>query len=152
MKNGRIYSALLVIAQFSVIALIFSPVAALWPVNSGWQILGLVMFIFSIALAIWALISMQLHSFTVMPEPRESASLTTHGPYRFVRHPMYSAVLLACIGACIMHASPLRVLLIILLSGVLFLKIRREESLLSSQYSQYEDYRRHTKALIPAIV
>lgn len=151
MQNNKFYSLFLVAAQFILIALMVSPARDLWPLDTAGKILGIVLVLDALAIALWALYTLRLKNFSVMPEPRENAVLNTHGPYRFVRHPMYSAVLLAGIGLWLMHATAIKGLVLLILAGVLLAKIKREESLLSSQYTHYAQYRSHTKALIPGV-
>ena len=114
--------------------------------------LFIVMSILTIALAVWAAITMKMVNFSVMPEPKPCAKLLTHGPYRFVRHPMYSAVLLGCLGACLARHRFLHYLNLMTLIVVLFLKLRREEKLLRVHFEDYERYQSHTSALIMRIL
>ena len=86
-----------------------------------------------------------------MPEPTEKAQLTQSGPYKWVRHPMYSAVVLAAIGAAISHATLIHTITAIALVVVLILKIRLEEHFLLSAYDDYANYKSNTKALVPFI-
>lgn len=49
-------------------------------------------------LGLWAIGVNRPGNFNVRPVPRPGATLVTTGPYRFVRHPMYSSLLLAGLG------------------------------------------------------
>ena len=61
---------------------------------------------------------------TPFPRPRPGTRRVVHGPYRFIRHPMYVSVLLLCIAASL-HA-PLAFVPTALLAVVLALKARVE--------------------------
>ncbi len=95
---------------------------------------------------------MPSRSFSVMPEPTREGELVTRGIYRHVRHPMYLAVLLCGLAACLAYGSALKWGLLALLAGVLIAKIRREERLLLARFEDYAAYRLRTKALIPYLI
>lgn len=143
-------SLILVAAQFLLIAMIASPVSDLISTRTP-ALIGALLIIDGVYVAVWALISMRRGTFRVMPEPAAKAQLTQAGPYRWLRHPMYSAVLLAAMGAAISHATLGHSLIFLALVVVLLLKIHREEKYLIATYTEYADYRTRTKALIPFI-
>lgn len=153
MTNSIWYSRFLVAAQIILIVLILSPVGQLWS-GSDFRIMliSVMLLLLAVVLAMWALITMRIHNFSVMPEPKSGARLLSTGPYRFIRHPMYSAVILATAGACIAHQSVAKFVFFFALLVVLFLKIRREEGLLCKQFENYPSYRSETSALIPHII
>lgn len=146
----KLTSLALVSAQFLLIALVISPVSELFRADIT-AIPGALCLCVGVALGVWAIIAMRIGNFSVMPEPVAHGALVTRGPYRFVRHPMYTAVLLTCIGATLLHATPLKLLWLIALAGVLLVKIRREESLLVQCHAEYDAYRDKTNALIPGL-
>ena len=45
-------------------------------------------------LAIWAVYSMRIGHFNILPQPLSWSRLVTAGPYKYIRHPMYLALLL----------------------------------------------------------
>jgi protein-S-isoprenylcysteine O-methyltransferase len=75
------------------------------------------------------------------------------GPYRVVRHPSYTGLLLQCAGLGIVLGTALTVFVIIVpASLVLFHRIRVEErALLANFGKRYETYTRRTKRLLPGI-
>ncbi len=93
---------------------------------------------------------MGLRQLTIWPEPRADAVLVTHGPYAFVRHPMYSAALLASLGMLLHTFSLSRAAGWAALLAVLLVKIRMEEAALRRRFSAYEDYIRRTGLLWPS--
>ena len=143
-------SLALVIAQFVLIALVASPIRKL-VASDVLSMVGLILIALAVLLAVWALRSMSSGTFQVLPEPTKKSQLTMSGPYRFVRHPMYSAVILAGIGAALSHSTFWHAAVLIALIAVLILKIYREESFLLSRYENYASYLQRSKALIPFI-
>lgn len=88
-------------------------------------------------------------NFNVRPEIKPGARLVTTGIYRWLRHPMYSAVLLAAAGAVLFDAQPWRIAAWFGLLGVLAAKLRREERYLLLRFPEYASYRNRTWRLLP---
>ena len=82
---------------------------------------------------------------------KEGQELVTSGPYRYVRHPMYTGGLIACIGSAIVAGGAWIFLLVIL--GAIFLwRVGAEDRLMAQQFpTEYPDYKKQTKALIPFV-
>jgi protein-S-isoprenylcysteine O-methyltransferase Ste14 len=90
-------------------------------------------------------------AFTVFPRPIPGGQLVESGPFRFVRHPVYTGLIVAAFGSMLVRPSLLSLLAAALIFVVLDLKRRREEEWLHEQYPGYAAYRTRTKALIPWI-
>lgn len=145
-SNKQSYA--LVFLQFLCIALLASPLSDFFNLTLI-TLFGLLLVADATALAVWALISMSRGTFQVLPEPSKSAQLTMNGPYRWIRHPMYSAVLLAGVGAVLVHSTLWHCMIFLCLSLVLYFKIKREEAALLKRYAEYEAYRLRSKAIVP---
>ena len=73
------------------------------------------------------------------------------GPYRFVRHPMYSGILLICSGAAIAVSAPASVLWAMPVVSIIR-RIQIEESRLRRELgSTYDDFARRRARLLPGI-
>lgn len=102
-----------------------------------------------VLLGAWSVFTMRLNNLRILPEPGARHRLVVHGPYRVIRHPMYTAVILA-FGALVgNHFTWPRVLVWVALVTVHVLKLGYEERILSARFPEYADYRRHTKRLAP---
>ena len=100
---------------------------------------------------IWARITFGRRSFHLAANPMEGG-LVTSGPYRLVRHPIYSSVLLFTIAGVITHISPVSICCSVVLIGGVALRVYAEEKLVTRQYPEYADYAAKTKRIIPFVV
>jgi protein-S-isoprenylcysteine O-methyltransferase Ste14 len=103
----------------------------------------------AVLLLLWGVASMRRSRLRVTPIPAKDASLVTSGPYRFIRHPMYTSVLLGTLGLLLMDFTAWRLGILLLLTLVLTLKLRFEETLLSRRFPEYQAYIKRTWKLIP---
>jgi protein-S-isoprenylcysteine O-methyltransferase Ste14 len=143
---NRIKSILLVALQFVFILLLLSGS----PLNNI-PALAYAFVILSILLAFWAIVTMQKSKLRILPEPSANATLITNGPYRFIRHPMYTAILLGSVGLLIHQFTRLRLSIAIALAIVLLVKLIWEEKMLLQKFDGYSGYMKHTKRLLPFI-
>ena len=111
----------------------------------------LIIELFSVLLALWAILVMRAGKLNVFPELRTGARLITRGPYHLIRHPMYLAVILFGLSLVLNFFTWLRLGVWIVLCIDLLLKIRYEEKLLVSGIPGYEAYMQTTKKLLPFI-
>jgi protein-S-isoprenylcysteine O-methyltransferase Ste14 len=102
-------------------------------------------------IGIWALAAMGIGNMNISPVVKQGATLVTRGPYRFIRHPMYLAVLLVIWPLIIDHFSLLRVTAGVILTLDLIIKMLFEEGLLKKQFAEYNAYMKTTRRLIPLI-
>lgn len=139
-------SRLLVAMQFALMAIVVMRAS---PGNASPA--GAVLLAASAFVGLWALASNRPGNFNIRPEPKEGGRLVTHGPYRWVRHPMYLAVLLftaafATAGDAWQWAA------LAALAAVLLAKARREERGMALAHPGYADYRARTRAIVPFIL
>src|SRR4051812_33944575 len=71
--------------------------AGVLPHREGWRLLGLVLFVLGIALRWWAIVTLG-RFFTVDVQIAKDHELVERGPFKWVRHPSYTGVLLAFLG------------------------------------------------------
>ena len=137
-------SHILVIVQF---ALIFAIALYCGVLGNWWQNL---LTIISFCLGVWAVYTMHF-AVSISPEIRQKQQLFTGGPYRFIRHPMYLAVLLATAVWVGNNFSFISVGLWALLLVDLLIKLHYEERLLTKHFADYKKYTKHTKKLVPFV-
>jgi len=84
---------------------------------------------------------------------KQDHELIEHGPYRFVRHPIYTGMLLMVLGTAVSSGRLSALLALVFFSFGIWKKLRREETLLTKYFPDaYPRYMSHTKALIPFVL
>lgn len=86
---------------------------------------------------------------TILPEPKPGSRLITHGIYAWVRHPLYTSVILLSYAWAIGWQSLPALVLAIATTGFLDAKSRHEETRLRKHFPDYPAYARRVKRLIP---
>jgi len=88
-------------------------------------------------------------SLTALPIPKNDGQLVTTGLYRWVRHPIYTGVVLAALGLMVAGASVAHLVGFLALYVVLMTKAQLEEKLLAERYQEYEAYAQRTGRFFP---
>ena len=131
-------------------ALIGALLLTCWPPAEGAPLpAALVLLLAAAVVGIAALAANRPGNFNIQPELKPGAQLVTSGIYRWIRHPMYSAVLLAMLATVLTDPRPWRIALWMALLAVLLAKAQREERYLLQRFAQYADYRARTWRLLP---
>ncbi len=116
------------------------------PISFG---LGLLIQIFGILIGSWAIFTVKIGNFNVQPEVK-SDLLIVKGPYKWIRNPMYLAVILFYFPIVFQNYNWINSIVFIMLIIVLILKILREEKFLKLKFGEdYLNYKIKTKRLIP---
>ena len=104
----------------------------------------------AVALMVWARATLGRRSFHAAADPT-AGGLVTSGPYRFIRHPVYTAAcLFGCAGAA-GNPSPRSALFCVLLIVGAVIRMLCEERLLESSYPEYREYARTTPRMVPFV-
>jgi protein-S-isoprenylcysteine O-methyltransferase Ste14 len=113
--------------------------------------IGTVVFASGIALAIWARLHLGRNWGMPMTQKAEP-ELVTSGPYRFVRHPIYTGLLAGLLGTAL--ANNLIGLIVVAILGVYFYYAAsvEEKNLTATFPTAYPAYQTSTKMLIPFVL
>ena len=103
----------------------------------------------SAALGGWTLLHNRLGNFNIRPAPKASGVLVTAGPYRLIRHPMYTSVLLVAAALAAVSGSLTAWLAWSALVLVLYAKSSLEERWLGEHHPQYKAYCMTCKRFVP---
>ncbi len=105
--------------------------------------------ILGISLAIWALVSMKFNNLNIYPDIKQNAKLVKAGPYKLIRHPMYSSIILSVLPLIIDQFSVLRLIIYLVIVTDLVIKLNYEENMLKLHFEGYNDYCKNTYKIIP---
>lgn len=143
-------SHLLVFLQFFFLGLLFLPMnthSVLYGAELKLFFMGL-----AIVLFIWTAFYNRVGNFNIIPDIKEGCVLITTGPYRFIRHPMYSGVTLIALAEVVSLFSLWKLLVLVLLIVVLYFKASREEKFWCEKTPEYLVFQKKTKMFIPFVL
>ncbi len=143
-QENRLLEYVMVGVQFA--AILFIGITTAWNALPMWSAVAAII---CFGLGGYSILVMKLDNLHVLPHPVNNAEMVLHGPYRFIRHPMYASVLLTGLVLIAGDFSAIRLAVWLLLAVDLIVKLEYEEKLLILQFPAYEAYRKGTSRLIP---
>jgi protein-S-isoprenylcysteine O-methyltransferase Ste14 len=145
--NSKTLGSLLVTLQFLSLGVLILLTFQRQPlVPLSWLALGC-----SGAVGLWALVSNRPGNFNIRPTPHINGVLIQTGPYHWIRHPMYTAVMLLGSACGMTLSSGLGWLLWTILAFVLLSKALLEERWMTALHPTYTQYKTRTKRFLPYI-
>jgi len=154
-RHTRALGWLLVGLQFGLIAVAMTrtPLYTWWaspgPTTSGVAAVGALVLALSVGMA--ALWVNRPGNFNIVPAPKAQTALITQGIYRWIRHPMYTSVLLFCGALALITADVWGVVNFLVLAFVLVIKAWVEERALCEQFPSYAAYQQRTWRMLPGL-
>ncbi|TEU24885.1 MAG: isoprenylcysteine carboxylmethyltransferase family protein [Gammaproteobacteria bacterium] len=111
--------------------------------------LGVSLIALSIVVGLAAVINMKPSNLNIVPTLKDKHQLITHGIYQFIRHPMYTSVLLFCLACALTINNNQTTIVMLILLIDLILKSNVEEKLLSERFDGYSSYKNKTGRFLP---
>jgi protein-S-isoprenylcysteine O-methyltransferase Ste14 len=102
-------------------------------------------------LAFWATYVMKYGNFNVVPTPVDKGVMISQGPYKVIRHPMYTSIFIFVIALLSGQFDYIKMTICLVLIAGLLMKMIYEEDLLCKHYPGYKDYMKKTKRVIPFV-
>ena len=102
-------------------------------------------------IATWAIFEMNKGKLNISPTPRDNSVLIQSGPYKLIRHPMYSSLILTFTPMIISYYSLTNLIIFVVFIINLILKMYFEESLLKQHFTDYKQYMKKSWRLFPYI-
>lgn len=150
---ARIFTAALLVAAFYLLFTRDLPFAWLSqrfiPATSPIPEIGVAMTYIGAALAIWARIAIG-SNWSARVMVKEGHELVRSGPYAYVRHPIYTGLLLAIAGTALIIGEWRGVVAVAIVAVAHSLKAKREEAAMIAEFGEsYQQYRERTGFLFP---
>lgn len=112
--------------------------------------IGAVLTAIGVAVAIWARLYLG-RNWSPVPARKEGHKLVTGGPYTFVRHPIYTGIILAALGTAL-TGSIAGICIFIYATTVFLFRVGKEERIMLDLFPDaYPPYQSRTKRLIPFV-
>ena len=145
--GGRVWIVSAIVI-FALRRLAFHPYQFAQPVRD----VGAVICVAGVAVAVWARLILG-RSWGMPMSTHSEPTLIRTGPYAYVRHPIYSGILLAILGTALAAGQVHGLLAFALALVALWLKSRVEERWMQQEFGeQYTAYRASSWALIPFVL
>ena len=150
--TGPSPAAVLTKLSFAGLVLMAGTLLGLLAINSllASSVAGISIQIAAIWMMMWARVTFGRRSFHGGADPTPGG-LVTGGPYRFIRHPIYTAGCLFGWAGVLSNWSPPALGLGILLLVGAFIRMLCEERLMTEAYPEYRQYARRTKRMVPYV-
>jgi len=155
-SNGRkkiFFSHILVLAE---IATVFAVVTQLlwdivkWDLSLMIRWVGLILFIGGVFLSVYSRVVLG-GVYSTARNFSKPKQLVQHGPYRYIRHPIYSGTILMGLGFELAISSYLFFVVLIFGTAVVYFCAEKEEKMLENCFWEYRDYQKRTKRFIPFV-
>ena len=115
----------------------------------GW--LGNLFTLFGLLFAVWGRVHLGRY-WSGMITLKQGHKLIRTGPYRCVRHPLYTGFVTAVFASALMIGTIDAFLGLLIVVAAYLVKIRREETLLTNQFAdEYPQFKQEVAALVPFI-
>lgn len=123
----------------------------LFPANLWLQSLGIALTVAGLGFAVWARAYLGTN-WSGAVTVKVGHELVRTGPYRWVRHPIYSGMIMAMLGTALDRQQLRGLVAVVLLYAGFVIKSRIEERAMVSVFgAEYEEYKRSTGAIIPKL-
>ena len=137
------------LVQFALIAFV-----VLWPsgqINIAAIYIGGVLLVAPGIIVLYLGIKNLGRSLAANPVPKSDAELVETGIYKYLRHPIYTGLMLATLGSAVQTLDLTKLVVWLALVLLLNYKARWEETLLVKKYPGYADYMKRTGRFVPRL-
>ena len=115
------------------------------------EAVGTIVFVSGLAFAVWARIHLGRNWGMPMTE-RAEPELVTSGPYRYIRHPIYTGILVGLLGTALAINLYYLIAMAVVTGYFVFSANVEERNMTDAFPDQYPEYKAHTKMLLPFVL
>ena len=120
------------------------------PPWTGVRLSGIVLSLIGVGVILIALANLNTN-LSPFPSPKSSSDLIQHGVYAFIRHPIYTGIVVGGIGWGLVSLNAIRILIAGLLLLLFYFKARYEEGLLRQRFEAYPEYMKRSGMFFPRL-
>ncbi len=114
------------------------------------SMLGIVLCVLGVAISVISVLQLN-KNLSPFPVPKPNSKLIINGVYRYVRHPIYSGIILMTFGYGLYSSSTYKIGISVLLCALFSLKSSYEEQQLMYKFPEYQDYKAITGRFFPKL-
>jgi protein-S-isoprenylcysteine O-methyltransferase Ste14 len=113
---------------------------------------GLALVVAGVLIAIWARVALG-RNWSGAVTLKNNHELVGSGPYRWIRHPIYTGILVAALGSAIMRGHAQQMLGFAILAVMFYFKARREERFLGQEFGAgFTEHFQRTGMFLPRVL
>lgn len=125
---------------------------AILPGGQACFFIGAAITVVGLGFAVWARVHLG-RNWSRSVEVKADHELITSGPYRLVRHPIYTGILAGIAGSAVALSEVRGMVALVLMFAVFWAKLRLEEAWMRGEFGEkYAAYARRVRALVPGIL
>ncbi|MHB1206814.1 MAG: methyltransferase family protein [Rhodospirillaceae bacterium] len=123
----------------------------IWPQSILANIIAVVFVVVGLGFSVWARVHLA-DNWSAAVTVKEGHELIRSGPYKYVRHPIYTGILIAILGSVVLADRWVAFLGLALMTASFVVKLRIEERFMADQFGDaYQLYKKEVAALVPGL-
>jgi protein-S-isoprenylcysteine O-methyltransferase Ste14 len=97
----------------------------------------------------WGIVGLGKYSYSPFPSPKKTNILIRHGAYKYIRHPIYSGLIIISLSFLLSKFIFIPTIVFFLFVILTNIKADLEENLMIDKYPEYKEYRKLVQKYVP---
>ena len=149
--NTKYKDLIFVGIQFFLFVFFIFDFTVLVSIPDFFRTIGLSVAIIGLLIALLAILQLN-KNLSPFPTPKNNSHLIQNGLYKYVRHPIYSGIIVFVFGSSVYFASVYKMSISFLLIILFYYKSKYEERLLENKFPNYSTYKVKNGLFFPKIL